>query len=348
LITVGLLLAAACGAIMGLLYVLATPIVAPRLAFIEHRPALGIGFVLLTAAAAVNLLTDSVFIASRKAGYNALVDGGLCGLAKVFAGVILIGTGTYGLYCASVSGFAVATLASLLLMIMVLRCRPSLRKPFQTLKPLLRFSGANYAGNVLILIPDLVVPLIVLDRRGASAAAYFFVAFQVANLLYSAGNAVEAVLLAEGSHAGTDSPELLRRSRRLLMALCPPACLVLIMGAHWLLLLTFGMKYSQHGTSALILLAVAAIPLAAVSWSQAVLRLSGRLRAIVLSSGVYAVAICGLAWFLAPHGLTALTAAWPIGGLLGAVVAAVAMPHKAPPRHRRTDQTRKRGVGSLR
>ena len=170
------------------------------------------------------------------------------------------------------------------------------------------------------LLPILVVPLVVLDRLGARAAAYYFVAFQVATLLYSAAYAVEQTLLAEGSHTGVDQRELIRRSLRVLMALCLPACLILVMAARWLLLV-FGTGYSQHGTPSLILLAVAAVPLAANNWLWTLLRLSGQLWALVLSSGVYAIAICGLAWSLAPHGLSAVTAAWPIGGLLGAAVA---------------------------
>ena len=342
LITAGLLLVAACGAGIGLLYVLLIPVLAPRLAFVAHRPALAVGFVLLTAAAAVNLLTDSIFIASRKAGYSALTDGGAGGVTKVVSVVILVGTGAYGLFCASVGGFAAAALASMVLITTALHWRPSLRKPLRTLKPLLRFSGANYAGNVLNLLPTLVVPLIVLDRLGAPAAAYYFVAFQIATLLYSVAYAVEQAFLAEGSYAEMDWRELLRRSRRVIMAWCLPASLVLVMAAHWVLLV-FGTRYSQHGTTSLILLAVAALPIAANNWLHTVLRLSGRLRAIVLSNGVYAIAICGLAWLLAPHGLSALTAAWPTGGLLGSAVAAVPCYASlrrrrtvGPPRHRRT------------
>lgn len=339
LISAGLLLVAICGAGIGLLYIFATPVLAPRLAFVDHQPALAAGFVLLTAAAAVNLLTDSIFIASRKAGYCALTDGGVGGTIKIVSGVILSSTGAYGLFCASVGGFASAALASLVLVTMALHWRPSLRKPIRTLKPLLRFSGANYAGNVLNMLPPLVVPLIVLDRLGAQAAAYYFVAFQVATLLYSGAYAVGQTFLAEGSRSGVDSRGLLRRSRRVLMAMYIPACLVLAVAAHWVLRV-FGTRYSQHGTTSLILLTLAAIPIAANSWLWTVLRLSGRLRALVLSSGVYAIGICGLAWSLAPHGLTGLTAAWPIGGLLSATVTAVAaVPQKAPARHRRTTRT---------
>ena len=339
LISAGLVLVAVCGAGIGLIYILATPVLAPRLAFVDHQPLLAIGFVVLTAAAAVNLLTDSIFIASRKAGYCALTDGGIGGTVKVAFGVILSGTGAYGLFCASVAGFASSALASLVLATMALRWRPSAVKPMQTLKPLLRFSGANYAGNVFNMLPILVVPLIALDRLGAQAAAYYFVAFQVATLLYSGAYAVGQTFLAEGSRGGVDWRELLRRSRRVLMAMYIPACLVLAVAAHWVLLV-FGTRYSQHGTPSLILLTLAAIPIAAHNWLWTALRLSGRLRVLVWSCGAYAITICGLAWSLAPYGLTGLTAAWPIGGLVSAIVTiAVAKPQKAPVRHQRTVRT---------
>jgi O-antigen/teichoic acid export membrane protein len=337
LITAAVILVAACAAGFGLIYLLLTPVIAPRLAFVEHRPAMVAGFVLLTSVAAVNLLTDSVFIASRKANYCALTDGVVSGITRIASGLILVGAGTYGLYCACATGFATAAVVSLVLIATALRWRPSLTKPFQTLKPLLRFSSANYAGNICMLLPTLVVPLIVLDRLGASAAAYYFVAFQIATLLYSAVYAVEQAFLAEGSHADADWREIRKRSRRFAFALFTPACLVLIVAAHWVML-TFGAKFSHYGTPSLMVLALAVIPIAAFQWSWTVLRITGQLRPLIASAGVYALAICGLAWFLAPHGLTAVAASWPVGCSLAAIVAtvAVAVTPRSAPRHRRT------------
>ena len=322
LITAGLCVVGVGGGGISLLYVLATPVLAPALAFVERSLPLMVGFVLLTAAAAINLVTDSVFIASRKAGYNVLADGVVGGVTKLVFSVALAGTGAYGVFCASAGGFAASALASIVLMITVLHCRPSLRNPLQALKPVLRFSGANYVAETLNLLPNLVVPLIILDRLGASIEAYYFVAFQMAVILYSAGFAVTATFLAEGSHDEQHWRKLLRRGRRLMMALCLPGCLVLVVAAHWMLLV-FGARYSQNAAESLIVLAVAALPIAANNWWHTVLRLLGRLVPLVLSSGVCAIAICGLAWFLAPYGLATLTAAWPIGSLLGGAVAAV-------------------------
>lgn len=337
LITASLIFVAACGAIFGLVYLLLTPVIAPRLAFVEHQPAMVFGFVMLNAAAAVNLLTDSVFISSRKAIYCAVTDGGISGVTKIASAFLLAGTGAYGLFSACTAGFAAAALVSLILIAKVLRWRPILKGSFLALKPLLRFSGANYAGNIFMLLPTLVVPVIVLDRLGATAAAFYFVAYQIATLLYSSVYAVEAAFLAEGSHDDTDWRETRRRSRRFAVALFVPACLVLVFAAHWIML-AFGAQYSHYGTASLVVLALAVIPLAASNWSWTVLRLTGQLKRLVISTCTFATAICGLAWLLAPHGLTALSISWPLGCSISALIAGVAVtvkPHRTP-RHRRT------------
>jgi hypothetical protein len=82
-----------------------------------------------------------------------------------------------------------------------------------------------------------------------------------------------------------------------------------------------------------MLLASAALPIAANNWLWTVLRLAGKLRALMLSGAVYAGSICGLSWLLAPHGLGAMAAAWPLGSLLSAGVSA--LPSTTPARHRR-------------
>ena len=338
LITAALLLVVGTGAAIGLVYILLTPVVASRLAFIERSPALTAGFVLLSSAAAIAVLTDSVFIAHRRAELCALTDGLIGGIGKIIFGLALAGTGAYGLFTASTAGFAASAIASVALIAGVLRWRPSLRQPVQALRPLLRFSGANYVANAFNLLPSVVVPLIVLDRLGPKPAAYYFVAFQMATLLYAAVYAVENAFLAEGSRSDADWRAVRSRSRRLAITLFVPGGIVLSAAAHWILL-AFGVEYSRHGTGCLVLLAIAVLPIAACNWAWTVLRLVGRLGTLVVSTFVYSAAICSSAWLLAGHGLDALTAAWPLGSGVAATMATVAtaiLTRRAPARHRRT------------
>ena len=140
-----------------------------------------------------------------------------------------------------------AAVASLLLLVTVNHFRPSLRGSREVLRPLRRFSGGYYVGNLLTLLPTFVIPLIVLDRVGVHEAAYYYIAYLLVSLLFADVFAVEQAFLSEGSHEEQDLRVVMRRSWRLLALFCIPATVVLMVAARWLLLL-FGHNYSVHGT----------------------------------------------------------------------------------------------------
>jgi len=323
LITAGIGLVATCSGILALIYVLFMPLVARPIAFVAHSLVLAAGFVILTAGAGVNGITDSVFIAAGKAGYNAFADGVVGGVAKLVLIAVLASGGAYGIFCAATGGFMAAALASLLLMVTVLRWRPRVGDFAKVLRPVLRFSVVNYMGNVLLLLPTMVVPLIVLNRIGPSGAAYYYVAFQLANLLYQAVFAVEQPFLVEGAHAGAIDRAVLMRSIRVLLVLCIPSFAAVILFGHQLLHV-FGANYGNNAAGSLLPLTAALLPIAAQNWFLTILRLSSQFRAIVWSNVVFAVVITGLAWVLAPRGLSAVAMAWPIGASAAALVAGVA------------------------
>ena len=337
LITVGLALVAVCSGALALVYIVLTPLIARPISFVAHSLPLAVGFVVLTAGAGINGLTDSVFIAVGKAGYNAFVDGVLGGVTKIVLVVALVSGGAYGIFCAATGGLMTAALASLLIMVWVLHWRPQLGKFGELLKPVIRFSGANYAGNALSLLPTLIVPLIVLNRMGASSAAYYYVSFQLATLLYTAVYSVEQAFLVEGANVRTIDRAMLIRSARVLLALCIPAFIAVILFGHQLLM-TFGANYGKNAESSLIPLTAAVFPIAANNWFLTILRLSNQLKAIIWSNIVYAIAITGLAWLFAPRGLSGLALAWPIGSSAGALVAGIAavrvIRRQQPSRHR--------------
>src|SRR6185437_13570030 len=99
------------GAIGGLIYILLTPLIAPDLSFVEKNPVLTIGFALITAAYALNGLTDNVFIAARLSKYVLIVDGVIGGFGKVVAVILLAGSGAYGLFLGSAASALLAAVA---------------------------------------------------------------------------------------------------------------------------------------------------------------------------------------------------------------------------------------------
>ncbi len=323
LMTASMAIVAAFGAVLTLVYLAILPVVSPKLTFVVHDPAMAAGVVILGGIfGPLNLITDSIFIGLRQAKFNALVDGGIGGIVKIGAAVAVAGAGAYGLFVASAIGYAAAAVASLVLLVTVNHFRPSLRGSRAVLRPLRRFSGANYVGNLLTLLPTFVIPLIVLDRVGVHQAAYYYIAYLLVSLLFAGVFAVEQAFLSEGSHEDQELRVIMRRSWRLLAVFCVPATLVLMVAARWLLLL-FGHNYSVHGTDVLIVMATAVIPFAAFNWLLTVLRLLGRLQAIVVGNVVYALVTCALAWILAPRGLTILSVAWPVGLTVASATVAV-------------------------
>jgi O-antigen/teichoic acid export membrane protein len=323
LITAGTsLVIVGCGA-LALGCVVLLPLISRPISFVTHSLPLAIGFVLFTAGGGINLLTDSVFIAAGKSQYNILVDGVVGGGAKVILLFVLASAGAYGVFGAASGGLLAAGLASLFLMIKVLHWRPEFKNLGQILKPMLNFSGISYTGDVLAHLPILIVPLIVLDRIGASSEAYYFVTYQLVTLLYQTVFSVEQSFLSGGASADGLDRAVLRRSIRILIALCIPGFIFVVLFGHQLLA-AFGQKYANNTGSALIVLSVAVFPIAAYLWFSTVLRLiSDKLQVIVWANAVTAIIVMGLAWVWAPHGLEAVATAWLVGITTGCVIVAV-------------------------
>lgn len=322
LITSSLALVAAATVVFGAGYLVIVPYVAPKLAFVDHNPLIAIGFIAMAALGTLNLLTDAIFIGLRQARFNVLVDGVIGGVTKIVAGIAVAGAGAFGLYIAATIGYTTAAVASVILLLTVLRYRPKLKGSAATLVPLVRFSGANYLGNLFTLLPTFVLPLIVLDRIGARATAFYYIAFQVANLLYAGVYAVEQSFLAEGSQTDADLRHMMRRSSRLLALFCVPSSLLIAAASPWLLLL-FGKTYSSSGAVVLAIFALSALPLAALNWLLTVLRLTGKLGTIMTANFTFAVVTCVVAWALAPHGLAMMAVAWPVGLASATLIASI-------------------------
>lgn len=316
---------------LSLAYIAVLPTVAPELGFVRASAPYAAGFVLLTVATALNLVTDSVFIAYRAAKYNLLVDGVIQGAAKLASPLALVGMGAYGMVAASGIATALAVGFSILLMVKVFDYKPRTTLSMGVIRRVWSYSAANYFANVLNIVPILVIPLVIIGRRGPADAAYYFVAFQIANLLYAVSHAVSQSLFAEGSYGEMSFGGLARRSAVSQAVIMVPAAVALCVFAPVVLSL-FGGGYRANGASALVVLAISAPAVAFNTWTSTLLRLSGQLGALIWSNLVYFAAICGLAVAWADLTLSWVAAAWLIGNLMSGAVGGLALVIGAPRR----------------
>lgn len=316
----GLTLVALGSILLGLLYILTVPSFVPALRFVRSSPLYVAGFVTLTAFAAVNLVTDAAFIAYRAAKYNFIVDGLIQGLSKLALPLLLVGMGAFGIFTASAGAALVAVATSIFFLVRRFGYRPRLGVSKAVIRHVFTFSWPNYVASLLNVVPVLVVPAIVINGRGASEAGYYYVAFQMANLLYAVSFAISASLFSEGSYEDGDLMALARRAAKYLGLLAIPAVVLLSLGGHWLLA-AFGREYSQHAGPALAVFGLGVPAVAMNMWSHTMLRLSKQLAALIWSNVVLVVVVIGLALLWVHRGLVWVALAWLLGNLAAGVAA---------------------------
>ncbi len=319
-INTGITIVAVASIVGAVIYVIAAPRFAPELLIIRQSPLTVLAFVGLSAATALNLLTDSFFIGMRSARYNFLVDGVVQSGIKLALPLALVGAGAFGIFASS--GLAAVAALALSLGIMARRFRFRLRPAIDAdvIRRTFRFATTTYASSLLNLVPLFVLPMLVLRELGGAEAGYFYMAFQIAMLVNAIPFAITQSMFAEGSQHGADLAALTRRSARLTaMALVP--CVVVLIAANQLVLRPFGGEYQANAAGALVVFALGCPAVAFNTWSSMLVRLSRQLTMMVWSNVVYAVVVCGLAALWVDRGVAWVAAAWLVGNLVSALVA---------------------------
>ena len=317
----GLLLTVVMAIIIAMGYVALVPWIAPKLGVIHHL-LYGFGFVILAALAAVNLLTDSIFIAFRAAKYNLLVDGMIMSTIKVLLPVFFVSLGAYGIFAASGAAAALAFVASIYFLKKNFNYRPALKVDKTLLRSVIHYSFSSYAANLLNIAPTLLLPLIIINKLGASSAAYFYLAFMISNLLYTVAYSVSQSLFAEGSYEDRTFRELVKKASAVLAVVTAVGSLAVVAAAP-IVLKVFGETYAQNATTILRILAASAPAVALYVVANVLLRLKKMVYNIILINIIYLIVICGLALAWANRGLAWIGLAWLLGNALSGLTGVI-------------------------
>ncbi len=321
-INTGLILSISGAILVSIIYVFLVPYIAPKLGVIHDNWLYGAGFVFMAAMATVNLLTDSIFIAFRAAKYNLLIDGIIMSSIKLALPFLLVGLGAFGLFAASGAAAAVALVLSIIFLVTKFGYVPRLHINKATLSRVIKYSFSNYVANLLNIVPTLVLPLVTLNKLGAAAAGYYYLAFMIANLLYTVVYAISQSLFAEGSYADRGLRELLKRATVVLAAVMIPGAIVLYFGAR-LLLHVYGPTYAEQAAPLLQVFAIAGPMVALYTIANVVQRIMKQTRGLIIVNTVYVVTItvCALLWV--GNGLVWVGYAWLTGQVLSGLTGLV-------------------------
>ncbi len=268
-------------------------------------------FALVMVVVSLNSLTDSVFIANRRAEFHTIVYA-VFGLIRLVVPILLVGLGWLGIFTAYAVAALVALLLSFLFMAKVTGYNWRTAPDWRFIPRARKYSFNNYVGTILGGVPAQIMPLIIIQQFGAAEAAYFSMAWTMANLLYVAPSSVAQSLLAESSHQPEQKSVHAKHAVKILSVMLVPAVALAVLVAPYLLTI-FGPQYAQGGTVIFQLLALATFFVAVASVCNTVLNVEHRTSGIVLARLVNLVVTLGLTPLLLPMGLTGIGIAMLLG-----------------------------------
>lgn len=310
------ILAALCSAI----FILVQPLIAPRLAIVHESVLVGALFILFSCAAAANYIVESVFISYQASRY-VVVKNAVASVLKVGLPVALAFGGAFGLYSAWMVSLVLAAACG----IWILKRRLGHRFAFTTRRvptPGMRaFSIANYLATFAEGIPDMVLPLLVLDLLGAVSAAHYFIAMMLATLLFAVSAAAGQSLFAAGSQGPGEFRRHAGPAALFTASLLVPGILgAILLGGPVLHL--FGADYARSAHSLLILFAGSSVLVAGNDALRAFHKVHLANTVMFVSSALGSAVAIGLCFPLAAEGLTGIGLAWCGGQIVTFVVLA--------------------------
>jgi len=285
-------------------------------------------FVLLMAVVSLNTFTDSVFIASRRAEFHTIVYA-VFGVVKLVLPLFLISRGSLGIFGAYVMAAAASLVLSLYLMWRYCGYHPFSRPNWHFIAKSREYASNNYVASLLSGLPSQLMPSLVIRGLGAADAAFFAMAWTMANLLYVIPSAITNSLMAETSHDTSRQAQNVRRAVGILALTVTPAVILAIIVAPALLTL-FGHQYSTNGTLIFQLLAFATFFMGANSVGNAIMNIEKRSGGVVLVQAIIATATLGLVLPLMRFGLVGVGLAFIIGSFAGNIVQLALLAAKRP------------------
>jgi O-antigen/teichoic acid export membrane protein len=312
--------------IIAVIFVLGLSVWSPSLVFIREHPVYLAIFVLYVPVAALAGLIDQSFMAHRRAGF-VLGRSIIFNVLRLLLPVLLaacFGFGSFGIFGAVALATGVAMSAAILFLLP--RASPGYRpQPVLSgdiIKETVPYSFVNYLGDLFWLMPGFILPLLIVNRLGAAANAYFAIAWTMSGILTMIPAAVATSLLAEGSRdeAGLRHYDARRGLKMTFLLLVPAVILLWVLADKFLLLC--GAAYAQNGATLLRWLALAALPMAVNILFFSVKRVQRQLKPIILMSATMAAVTLVLTFILLPRmGIDGVGIAWLAGQSAMAVVA---------------------------
>lgn len=317
-ITNGLLVSGLASGLLATAFCFAAPLLAPRLGFLAHHALYLTSFVALTVLNTWSSLTNAALVAYRRTGFTLSITT-IFSMVKLSLPLIVSSGSPMTIFTLVGIAQSVNVVLGLAVLARFFGYRPTLRPDLALLRQTAHYGLGMYIANTLNLLPDALLPIIVINNLGPAQAAYFYVAFAIANLLYTIAFATNQVLLAETAGDEERFAEHARKGLAVGMGLQLPAIALVFVSAPWALRL-FGSEYAHGAVQVLRIMAVSGLLVAAYSFLSFIFKHTRNIAGAITMTAVNAAAILILAIALAGHGLVGIGWAWLLGTAIAVAV----------------------------
>lgn len=301
--------------LFSIIYIYFIPQISPKLIELTNSNVYILGFIIITALSSVNSLTDSVFIAFRSAQFSLITNGFVVGISKLLLPILFSSLGAYGVFGSSGLAIGIGAISSVLILVYKFNYIPKISLEKEVFKKIFEYSSVNYIGSILSLFPSLLIPIIIVNRLGASESGYYFLCFMIINMLYAVSSSISQSLFAEGSYGEVELIKLIKKSLKLLFLLLIPASIILAFVGPYILSF-FGEEYRIGGSKVLVILSIFSPIIAIYNIGNTLLKIRRQMYSIVIINIIYASTICGLTFMWVNKGLEWVAISWVVGNFI--------------------------------
>jgi O-antigen/teichoic acid export membrane protein len=308
-------LASACAAaIFSITFIVGVGYFAPALIFLGQSPQWQWSFGLAITAWTIFVLQDSVLTGLRQTTWVP-IENTIFAVVKILLLLIFVGVaGRAGIFLswAVPALLAVIPVNGLIFWRLIPRHVTKADEPstLPALGKVFRYAGGNYVGSLFFLGYTGLLPLIVANRVGTVATAYFYLPWTLAGGLQLIVSNMATSMTVEAALNQTELRNYCRRVLAHTLRLLVPIVVVILIAAPWFLRI-FGGAYASVGLALLRYLSLAAIPNVAVTVSLGILRVQNRSVMIGVVQAVQCAGMLSLSYWLLPQlGITGVGVAW--------------------------------------
>lgn len=311
-------LVSATAAILSLIFLLFINFFSPDLLFIRENVILSILFILFVLFSALNILSESVFIAYRSSAY-VFAKNTILSITKLALPIALIGFGSYGIFMSVGIAATIAFIFSIFILTTKFNYLIKILIDRSIVQRMIKFSIGNYLAVFIGGLPQLALPIIITNTIGASFSAYFYMDMMIASLLFIVPLATSQSLFAEGSYSEAELKSHLKKAIKIISIFMIPGIIATILLGKYILL-AFGKQYSSEGELLLNLLAISGVFMTINYLGNAIFFIKHKVGIVIFVNVVGASLIMILSIILSHHNLTGIGTAWIIGSGVSSLI----------------------------